>query len=90
MYQANQGFIKREIAGEVLLVPVGSATREFNGMVVLNETAAYLWDLLSQPQSEAELLEQLLAEFSATREEAAADLTEFLQQAAAAGVLRVI
>ena len=77
-FQAKNGFIKREIAGEILLVPVGERTREFNGMIMLNETGGYLWDLLAGPKTEAALLEALLQEFDVDPETAKADLQEFL------------
>ena len=32
-----QTFMLREIAGEVVLVPTGRATQNFNGMITLNE-----------------------------------------------------
>ena len=35
---------------------------------VLNETAAFLWDQLDQPRTEAELRERLLAEFDGVNE----------------------
>ena len=35
-------FIKRNIAGEIVLVPSGQTAREFNGMVPLTETAEFI------------------------------------------------
>ena len=39
-------FVLREIAGEYVLVPVGEAARELNGIVTVNELGAFLWNLL--------------------------------------------
>ena len=33
-------FVLREIAGEAVLVPVGDAAKEFNGLINLNDVAA--------------------------------------------------
>ena len=33
----NTDFMLRDIAGEVILVPTGAATQQFNGMITLNE-----------------------------------------------------
>lgn len=38
--------IKREIAGDCILVPVGKSTLESNGLFALNELGAFIWDIL--------------------------------------------
>ena len=38
--------IKREIAGDTILVPVGQTVYDANGLFVMNELAAFIWDLL--------------------------------------------
>ena len=39
-------FIKRNIAGEIVLVPSGQTAREFNGMVTLTETGEFILSLI--------------------------------------------
>ena len=78
-YKAMQGFVKRNIAGEILLVPVGATTRDFNGMIMLNDTGEYLWELLSEARSREELVTEMEKEFEATVEEIGADVDEFLE-----------
>ena len=39
-------FIKRDVAGDIVLVPVGKTVLESNGLFVMNELGAFLWDLL--------------------------------------------
>ena len=78
LYKAKEGFIKRSIAGETLLVPFGKTTQEFNGMVVLNETGEFLWELLAQPKSKEELVQAMAGEFSASEAEIRSDVEEFL------------
>lgn len=34
-------FILREIAGECVLIPTGTTTQEFNGLITLSETAKW-------------------------------------------------
>ena len=38
--------IKREIAGDTILVPVGKAVYDANGLFALNELGAFIWELL--------------------------------------------
>ena len=78
-YKAMQGFVKRNIAGEILLVPVGAATRDFNGMIMLNDTGEYLWELLAEAKTREELITEMEKEFEATVEEISADIDDFLK-----------
>ena len=72
--------IKRDIAGDTILVPVGKTVYDSNGLFVLNELGAFLWEKLPQAEGEKDLLEAVLAEYEGSPEEAAADLKEFLDQ----------
>ncbi len=74
----KKDLIKREIAGDTLLVPVGKTVYESNGLFILNELGAYLWDLLPEAESEAELCAAVLEEYEVTAEEAANDIAEFV------------
>ena len=38
--------IKRDIAGEVFLVPVGKSMYDSNGLFILTELGAFIWELL--------------------------------------------
>ena len=70
--------IKREIAGDTILVPVVKTVLESNGLFMLNELGAFIWDLLPQVESESEILEAILAEYEISAETAAKDTAEFL------------
>lgn len=70
--------IKREIAGDTILVPVGKTVYDSNGLFVLNELAAFIWDILPKAETEQEICEAVLAEYEVTPEEAAADVAAFL------------
>lgn len=71
-------FVTREVAGEYLLVPVGRATVDLNGMITLNETGAFLWELLPQAPDQAALVDSMLAEYEVARETAEQDVADFL------------
>ena len=38
----NKDFMIRDIAGETILVPTGEISHNFNGMITLNEVAAFI------------------------------------------------
>ena len=79
--------IKREIAGDVILVPVGKAVVENNGLFVLNELASFIWDLLPQAENAEEICKAVLAEYEVTEAEAAADVAEFLGKLQEMGII---
>jgi hypothetical protein len=76
--QIKKELIKREIAGETILVPVGKSVYDANGLFVMNELGAFIWDLLPQVQTEEEICRAVLEEYDAVEEEVRRDVTEFL------------
>ena len=70
--------IKREIAGDTILVPVGKTVLDSNGLFVLNELGAFIWDLLPEVEDEDAICKAILAEYEVSPEEAAQDVAEFM------------
>ncbi len=85
--RASGNFILREIAGEYLLVPTGAAAASMNGLVTMNELGCFIFKALAREQTEETLLQAILAEYDVQREEALADLREYLQQLRQLGAL---
>ncbi len=83
----NPEFICRAIAGETLLVPTGKTAQQFSGLVSLNGTGRFLWELLAQPQTAATLWTALAAEYELAEEVARRDTADFLTQAAEKNVV---
>ncbi|MGM9537393.1 MAG: PqqD family protein [Candidatus Onthomonas sp.] len=74
----NPDYILRSIAGENIVVPTGSASQEFNGMLNLNDTAAFIWMNAEKAASREELVQMMLAEFEVDEETARRDVNGFL------------
>ena len=51
--------VKREIAGDTILVPVGETTTKLQGLLTINETGAAIWDALPAAENEEAIVEQL-------------------------------
>ena len=81
-------FILREIVGETILVPVGNTALEYNGMIIINDTGAFIWKALEEGLKKEEILTGLTDRYEVTMEEAAADLDEFLDMLEQAGILQ--
>ena len=74
------GFMLRSVAGQNVVVPVGSAAIDFNGMINLNESGAFLWKTLESGATEAELVSALLAEYDAPEDIARRDVAAFIKK----------
>ena len=72
--------IRREIAGDVILVPVGGTVLENNGLFALNELGAFLWDRLESAEDEESLVQAVLSEYEVDEETARTDTAQFLQK----------
>lgn len=83
----KNGFMLRRVGGRSVVVAVGEASRDFNGIIKLNETGAFLWELLKTERSADELTEALLAEYDTDRETAAADVAAFAEKLSRAELL---
>ncbi len=63
-----------------MVVTVGEASKEFNGMIRLNEAGAFLWKKLEQGITREDLLEEMMNRYdNLSKEEAENDLSEFIE-----------
>lgn len=76
----KEGFLLREIAGNHVVVPIGEATLDFNGMMSLNETGAFLFEKLIKGASEEQLVEDLISAYDVERELAKKDVEDFIRK----------
>lgn len=74
----KEGFVKRNIAGSEIVVPVGKTASEFNGMITLNESGAFFWDCLKEDTTPQEVVKKVLEVYEVTPEKAAADVEKFI------------
>lgn len=79
--------IKREIAGDVILVPVGKTVLENNGLFILNEVSADIWDMLNQGKDVNQIVKTLAETYDADPETIRADTEEFLANLDKMGIL---
>ena len=77
----------REIAGDVILVPVGQTLLENNGLFLLNEISGRIWELLQVEKSGEEIAAVLEEEYDAPAEKIRQDLDEFLDALVSHGIL---
>ncbi len=84
----KDSFLMKTVAGKIIVVPVGNATLDFNAVVSLNDSGAFLFSLLQQKDcTEDELIEALLDEYDVSREIAEKDIARFIEKITDAGMM---
>lgn len=76
----NKDVIYRNIAGEHVLIPVGNQVIEHNGMFVMTELGAEIWQMLEQNMEKEEMIAALLTEYEVEEAVLRSDVEEFLQK----------
>lgn len=73
----KSGFVIRQVGGENVVVPVGVMSKQFHGMINLNETGAFLWNFFSENHTVDEGVAALLNEYDVEESIARADVETF-------------
>lgn len=76
--KVKDDFLLREVAGCYVVVPVGQNAVDFNGIVNLNETGAFFWEMLQNDITEQELLAAVLDKYEVDEKTAKADIKSFI------------
>ena len=79
--------LKREIAGETILIPVNKTVYDSHGLFALNEMAGFLWDRLPEAENEDALVAAVLQEYEAAESDVRRDVAEFLSKLKEMGIL---
>jgi hypothetical protein len=80
-------FLMRDVAGSLVIVPVGTAVSAFPGMITLNATGAYIWELLENEQTTASLVQALMERYEVDEATALADVEAFITKLKATGAI---
>lgn len=83
----KEGFVLRTIAGSNIVVPVGAASVDFNGMITLNDSGAFLWKELEKGTDVEGLTAALLREYDVDAETARTCAADFMEKLKEAGCL---
>ena len=78
--QIKKKMVERKIAGETVLVPIGEAVLENNGLFMMTETGSFIWDILPECETENEILLKLLDEYDVDEAIARKDIDAFISQ----------
>ena len=84
----KDGFVLREVAGSFIVVAIGEAVKNFNGIINLNETGAFLWKILEKGATQEELVAKLLEEYDVDDKTAAEDVGKFINKLSEAKLVK--
>lgn len=84
----KEGFILREVAGNSIVVAVGNAVKEFNGVINLNQTGAFLWKILQDGAEKEDLVKALLNEYEVDEQTAKKDVDLFIGRLEQANLIK--
>ena len=80
----KEGYVIKKLGDGYVVVTVGEASKDFNGVIRLNASGAFLWDSIQDGADNREkLISAMIESFDDLDEETAGkDLDEFLEKVA--------
>ncbi len=75
----KNGFVIRAVGGENVVVPVGEMSKQFHGMINLNETGAFLWRFFLEEHTLEEGIAALQSKYYVEEDVARCDVAKFVQ-----------
>ena len=78
--QIKSGFILRKVGTQYVVAATGEASKNFNGMIRLDESGAFAFELLRNEITEEALLSVLAEKYAVTETELQPDLKHFLEK----------
>ena len=75
----KSGFVVRKVGGSSVAVPVGEMSKQFHGMINLNETGETLWNIFSTEHTIDEAVAEMLKIYEVSEEIVRKDVETFVQ-----------
>ena len=75
------------MCGSSVVVATGKAAAEFNGMVTLNESGAFLFNKMQEETTKEELLANIMSEYKIDEATAKADIEIFIERLQKTGIV---
>ena len=89
MLVRSQSVVARVVAGETLIVPVRAKVGDLASIYSFNGTGTRIWKLLESPKTVADLATAIASEYEVEASQAERDVTEFVGEMKAAGLVEV-
>ena len=84
----KKGFVLEKVGDSYLSCATGKLAKQFSGFVRLNETGAFLWEILAKADvTKEEMVEKMTAEYDITPDIAKRDIDVFVENLEKNGIL---
>ncbi len=84
----KKGFVLEKVGDSYLSCATGKLAKQFSGFVRLNETGAFLWEILSsQDVTKEDMVAKMTAEYDITPDIAKRDIDVFVENLEKNGIL---
>jgi hypothetical protein len=83
----KEGYKLCKVRDSSIVVAVGDAVMDFNGIVTLNATGELIWSMLEQEKSEDEIIAAIMEKYEVAEAVAKTDYSEFVGQLKGAGFI---
>ncbi len=83
----KSGFVIHSVGDEHIVVPVGERTRNFHGIVRLNNSGTYLWEIMKDEFTVQTLVSALLEKYDVTEETAEKTVNAFIKELEDGGLI---
>ena len=87
-YRKDPDMVSREIAGEVILVPIRRNMGDLESIYTLNETGAAAWTLFDGSSTLKKIRDQIVEEYDVEVEQAQLDLLDLVAQLEEIGAIQ--
>lgn len=75
----KKGYVIRKVMGNNVVIATGEASRNFHGMIKLNDTAAEIWEYIDKGMSEEDICAYMLEKYDVSPELLKADVKNTLK-----------
>jgi hypothetical protein len=80
--------VSRDVAGETVVVPICRGVGDLDSIFTFNAVGTYVWNLLTEGRSEAELTDSVTKRFQVSECVARSDVRNFLTDLLGVGLVR--
>ena len=75
----KEGFVKRQVAGQNIVIALGEANKSFNGMINLNDSGSLIWDMLQSGCEREDIISAMLEEYDVEKDIVERDVDTFIE-----------
>ena len=76
----KDGFVTRKIGDKIIAITVGERTKDFDGMITLNETGYFIWKCLEKETDKESIANKIIKEYDISKTDAMAEIDKFITE----------